>query len=159
MSMRAQRATTPPEALAAYPSTPHARQPRLAGSTTAHRPRSSSSQGSAGQCPPPGQRHAGAQVPHPRCRDVERCRHDQGGSAVEGSLRCRNVQPPEPDPLQGDWYGTEIVAADRWFPSSRACSACSVVNPALGREVKWSRPNRGVIHDRNENPARPPGAD
>ena len=55
---------------------------------------------------------------------------------------------------KADWYGTEIVAADQWYPSSRTCSACGVVNPALGREPMWSCPSCGVIHDRNENAAR-----
>ena len=52
------------------------------------------------------------------------------------------------------WYGTRIVEADQWYPSSKACSACGVVNKDLGRELKWSCPNCGVIHDRNENAAR-----
>ena len=55
---------------------------------------------------------------------------------------------------KADWYGIEIVEADQWYPSSRTCSACGVVNPALGREPKWSCPSCGVIHDRNENAAR-----
>ena len=55
---------------------------------------------------------------------------------------------------KADWYGTEIIEADRWYPSSKTCSACGVVNSALGREPKWSCPSCGVIHDRNENAAR-----
>ena len=55
---------------------------------------------------------------------------------------------------KADWYGTELVEADQWYPSSRTCSACGVVNPALGREPMWSCPSCGVIHDRNENAAR-----
>ena len=55
---------------------------------------------------------------------------------------------------KADWYGTEIVEADQWYPSSRTCSVCGVVNPELGREPKWSCPSCGVIHDRNENAAR-----
>ena len=55
---------------------------------------------------------------------------------------------------KADWYGTEIIEADQWYPSSRTCSACGMVNPALGREPMWSRPSCGVIHDRNENAAR-----
>ena len=55
------------------------------------------------------------------------------------------------------WYATEIVEADQWYPSSRTRSACGVVNPALGREPKWSCPNCGVIHPPqadNENAVR-----
>ena len=52
------------------------------------------------------------------------------------------------------WYGTRIVEADQWYPSSKTCSACGVVNKDLGRELKWSCPSCGVIHDRNANAAR-----
>ena len=51
-------------------------------------------------------------------------------------------------------YGTRIVEADQWYPSSKTCSACGVVNKDLGRELKWSCPSCGVIHDRNANAAR-----
>ena len=52
------------------------------------------------------------------------------------------------------WYGTRIVEADQWYPSSKTCSACGVVNTELGREPRWSCPSCGVIHDRNANAAR-----
>ena len=71
---------------------------------------------------------------------------DAGMSSLLGRIRYK-----------ADWYGTEIVEADRWYPSSRTCSACDVVNPELGRELKWSCPNCGVIHPPqadNENAAR-----
>ena len=55
---------------------------------------------------------------------------------------------------KADWYGTRIVETDQWYPSSRTCSVCGVVNPELCREPKWSCPSCGVIHDRNENAAR-----
>ena len=55
---------------------------------------------------------------------------------------------------KANWYGTEIVEADQWYPSSKTCSACGAVNAALGREPMWSCPSCGVIHDRNENAAR-----
>ncbi len=55
---------------------------------------------------------------------------------------------------KADWYGTGIIEADQWYPSSKTCSACGVVNAALGREPMWSCPSCGVIHDRNENAAR-----
>ena len=55
---------------------------------------------------------------------------------------------------EADRYGTRIVEADRWYPSSKTCPACGVVNPELGREPKRSCPSCGVIHDRNQNAAR-----
>ena len=55
---------------------------------------------------------------------------------------------------KAQWYGTRIVKADRWYPSSKTCSACGVLNTELDREPRWSCPSCGVIHDRNENAAR-----
>ena len=54
------------------------------------------------------------------------------------------------------WRGTRIVEADQWYPSSKTCSDCGMVNTKLGREPRWACPGCGVIHDRNENAARPP---
>ena len=55
---------------------------------------------------------------------------------------------------KAQWYGARIVEADQWYPSSKTCSACGVVNTELGRESRWACPCCGVIHDRNENAAR-----
>ena len=52
------------------------------------------------------------------------------------------------------WYGTHVVQADQWYPSSKTCSSCGVVNANLGREPRWSCPGCGVMHDRNGNAAR-----
>ena len=52
------------------------------------------------------------------------------------------------------WYGTQIVEADQWYPSSKTCSACGLVNEDLGREREWGCPNCGTRHDRNRNAAR-----
>ena len=52
------------------------------------------------------------------------------------------------------WYGTHIVEAGQWYPSSKTCSACGVVNHDLRREPIWACPGCGVIHGRNGNAAR-----
>ena len=57
---------------------------------------------------------------------------------------------------KAQWHGTRIVEADQWYPSSKTCSACGMVNTELGREPRWACPGCGVTHDRNENAARPP---
>ena len=55
---------------------------------------------------------------------------------------------------KAQWYGTNVVEAERMYPSSKTCSACQVVNMALKREARWTCPNCGADHDRNGNGAR-----
>ncbi len=54
---------------------------------------------------------------------------------------------------KADWYGTRIIEASQWFPSSKTCSDCGTLNPDLDRQPKWACPACGVIHDRNVNGA------
>ena len=54
---------------------------------------------------------------------------------------------------KADWYGTLIVAADRFYPSSKLCSDCGAHHASLGRELHWTCPQCGRRHDRNENAA------
>ena len=61
---------------------------------------------------------------------------------------------PDQIRYKAQWYGTRIVEADRWYPSSKTCSACGEYNGQLGCEPRWSCPNCGVVHDRNQNAAR-----
>ena len=55
---------------------------------------------------------------------------------------------------KASWYGTRIVEADQWYPSSKTCSGCGVVNEDLGREREWDCPNCRTQHNRNRNAAR-----
>jgi len=56
---------------------------------------------------------------------------------------------------KGPVYGTEIVVADRWFPSSKTCSDCGHVVEKLPLSVReWDCPACGVVHDRDVNAAR-----
>jgi putative transposase len=51
-------------------------------------------------------------------------------------------------------YGTTIVLADRWYPSSKLCSACGERNGALTlRERAWTCGGCGAQHDRDVNAA------
>ena len=54
---------------------------------------------------------------------------------------------------KADWYGTLIVEANRFFPSSKLCSDCGYHNGDLMRETHWTCPECGIRHDRNENAA------
>jgi len=52
-------------------------------------------------------------------------------------------------------YGTRLVIADRWYPSSRLCSICGWKNEALTlRDREWVCAQCGAHHDRDLNAAR-----
>jgi putative transposase len=52
------------------------------------------------------------------------------------------------------WYGSTVWAADRWYPSSKTCSACGAVNAGLTLTDRvWACPC-GATHDRDRNAAR-----
>ena len=51
--------------------------------------------------------------------------------------------------------GGRVVVADRWFPSSKTCSACGSVQEAMPLSVRqWICPDCGTRHDRDLNAAR-----
>jgi putative transposase len=55
---------------------------------------------------------------------------------------------------KAQWYGTRLVVADRWYPSSKTCSACGQRNPALRRGDRVFRcPACGFVADRDVNAA------
>ena len=50
--------------------------------------------------------------------------------------------------------GGQVVVADRWFPSSKTCSACGSVQEAMPLSVRqWICPDCGTRHDRDLNAA------
>ncbi|MDQ2904672.1 MAG: transposase [Chloroflexota bacterium] len=52
------------------------------------------------------------------------------------------------------WYGRTLVKIDRWYPSSKTCSACGYVLESLTLDVReWVCPVCGVCHDRDANAA------
>jgi len=52
------------------------------------------------------------------------------------------------------WYGSKVWAADRWFPSSKTCSACGAINQGLTLSDRTWVCLCGVEHDRDHNAAR-----
>ena len=51
-------------------------------------------------------------------------------------------------------YGTRLIVAGRWYPSSRLCSTCGWKNDALMlNDRKWVCPRCGTLHDRDHNAA------
>jgi putative transposase len=52
------------------------------------------------------------------------------------------------------WYGRELVGIDKWYPSSKRCSACGFVMDKLPLSVRsWSCPDCKAEHDRDVNAA------
>ncbi len=53
-----------------------------------------------------------------------------------------------------EWYGRTLVVVDRFFPSTRRCSACHVMAPRLDVSVRrWMCTGCGALHDRDVNAA------
>ncbi|MCX5367070.1 transposase [Streptomyces sp. NBC_00124] len=52
------------------------------------------------------------------------------------------------------WYGREVIAVDRFFPSTRLCSGCGSVREKLPLSVRtWTCETCGAAHDRDVNAA------
>lgn len=51
-------------------------------------------------------------------------------------------------------YGRNLVAIDRWFPSSKLCSACGTIAGKMPLHVREWTCGCGVTHDRDVNAAR-----
>jgi putative transposase len=53
------------------------------------------------------------------------------------------------------WYGRTLIKIDRWYPSSKTCSACRYVLESLDLdEREWTCPQCGTHHDRDLNAAK-----
>ncbi|MER5422200.1 RNA-guided endonuclease TnpB family protein [Streptosporangium roseum] len=52
------------------------------------------------------------------------------------------------------WYGRELVVVDRWFPSSKLCSACGAIQRSMPLNVRDWVCACGAAHDRDVNAAR-----
>ena len=52
------------------------------------------------------------------------------------------------------WYGREVIAVDRWFPSSKLCSACGALREKMPLHVRKWTCGCGTTHDRDVNAAR-----
>ncbi|GAA4570346.1 RNA-guided endonuclease TnpB family protein [Planotetraspora kaengkrachanensis] len=51
------------------------------------------------------------------------------------------------------WYGRELVVIDRWFPSSKLCSACGTLQGTMPLNVREWVCACGAVHDRDVNAA------
>jgi putative transposase len=53
-----------------------------------------------------------------------------------------------------EWYGRTLVIVDRFFPSTRRCSACHAAGPRMDVSIRaWVCAECGAMHDRDANAA------
>lgn len=53
------------------------------------------------------------------------------------------------------WNGRNVVVVDRWFPSSKTCSACGSYQSKMPLSVRdWTCPDCKTQHDRDVNAAK-----
>ncbi|SCL24963.1 RNA-guided endonuclease InsQ/TnpB family protein [Micromonospora inyonensis] len=55
---------------------------------------------------------------------------------------------------KADWHGRDLVVVDRWFPSSKLCSACGGLAERMPLNVRSWTCRCGQTHDRDVNAAR-----
>ncbi|SQD94724.1 MULTISPECIES: RNA-guided endonuclease TnpB family protein [unclassified Parafrankia] len=55
---------------------------------------------------------------------------------------------------KADWYGRTVIAIDRFYPSSRTCSACGSIIERLPLHVREWECRCGAHHDRDVNAAK-----
>ncbi|MER7001841.1 zinc ribbon domain-containing protein [Dactylosporangium sp. NPDC000555] len=53
-----------------------------------------------------------------------------------------------------EWHGRNLVVVDRWFPSSKLCSACGAHAERMPLHVRSWTCRCGRVHDRDVNAAR-----
>ena len=54
---------------------------------------------------------------------------------------------------KADWYGRTVVAIDRFYPSSKTCSACGTIVEKLPLNIREWTCRCGTVHDRDINAA------
>lgn len=55
---------------------------------------------------------------------------------------------------KADWYGRTVIAIDRFYPSSKTCSACGVIVESLPLNIREWTCRCGAVHDRDVNAAK-----
>jgi putative transposase len=56
---------------------------------------------------------------------------------------------------KADWYGRTVIAVDRFYPSSKTCSACGAIAAKMPLSIReWACASCGTVHDRDVNAAK-----
>ncbi len=105
--------------------------------------------------PIPGVTDAAGKVANPRHERADRARLARSQRALAraiGDASWRQLRAMLE--YKARWYGRELVVVDRWFPSSKLCSACGVIAQAMPLEVRAWVCACGAAHDRDVNAAK-----
>ena len=106
----------------------------------------------AGRLPAPRQHPPGPRERSNRDRRSQCLRHGPQSASGPGNLR---LQPGRCVPAANQRYGRRLVVIDRWYPSSKTCSACGHLLAELSLSIRqWRCPSCGVRHDRDINAAK-----
>lgn len=78
-----------------------------------------------------------------RNRSLARAISDASWSEMRGMLEYKC-----------NWHRRELLLVDRWYPSSKVCSACGALRGSMPLDVRsWTCPC-GAVHDRDVNAAK-----
>jgi putative transposase len=55
---------------------------------------------------------------------------------------------------KADWYGRAVIAVDRFYPSSKTCSACGAITAKMPLSTREWTCQCGAVHDRDVNAAK-----
>ena len=73
---------------------------------------------------------------------------------VAGMVKNRKAEFRRQLAYKAAWYKSELIVADRFFPSSKMCHACHGINDNLTlADRHWSCDCCGITHDRDLNAA------
>ena len=106
---------------------------------------------------PPAQAFSPARPREPSGRDRGPIRPQHGPQPLSGprDLGRELGELRRQLEYKADWYGRTVIAVDRFYPSSKTCSACGVITANMPLNIReWACASCGTRHDRDVNAAK-----
>ena len=106
--------------------------------------------------PAPRQHRSGPLGGHDRDRGPERLRHGpQPAPGPRDLATAAGASSAASSQYKCERSGRDLVVIDRWYPSSKTCSACGHLLAELSLGTRqWTCPSCGARHDRDLNAAK-----
>ena len=93
--------------------------------------------------------------PSHRHRDAERARDGPKPTTGASDRGCRWSELVRQIGYKAEWAGRTHIDVDRWFPSTKRCSACHEIREGLTlADRRWQCEACGATHDRDLNAAK-----